>query len=486
MRTETQKPLEANSSGPDATATSISEEKLIQRGLSCPICIEFLSEPLLLACGHSFCRVCLLQSSFLAPDGRHCPNCRRPIELKDPASHPADATLVAQIQEIVPANEIEARKAADKQKLAELLERAEKSLPIFYMRGVASRVGQRVNLHFFEPRYRILIRRAWEGNHRFICTQRQPSEGDGGLIVEVESAVFHPDGKADIKGRGVQLATLRNVRMEDGTAGLYYCDVESLVVSSARSSPSLGSSQAGAGQGTGDTSVEERVQILLRLAIQKGAPRYNRGDHAGCLDTYRETASRCLDLLEDAESSRSPMAVTLRRGQQDAAAAVGNSRVAAWAFRHAFDDVLAVRPSQGGDSHPVPGGDIEERELPVFYLSPGTSSGSSVQLRFFEPRYQILARTVWAAPDRLFIYASSVPTDGDTAHIVRLESCRWDERNCASVRGLAVGRVSLGAVRQETSEGGLYYAKGRVRADIVQPSTARRQDGKAVKCCSVQ
>ena len=30
-----------------------------------------------------------------------------------------------------------------------------------------------------------MIRRAWEGNHSFLCTQRQPREGDAALLVNV-------------------------------------------------------------------------------------------------------------------------------------------------------------------------------------------------------------------------------------------------------------------------------------------------------------
>merc|ERR1712032_757410 len=93
------------------------------------------------------------------------------------------------------------------------------------MRGVATRPGEHVALHFFEPRYKILIRRAWEGNRSFLCTQCQPREGDTGLLVTVSSARFLSDGRANIEGSGVRRVKLGKVWVEEGTGGLYYAKV---------------------------------------------------------------------------------------------------------------------------------------------------------------------------------------------------------------------------------------------------------------------
>ena len=54
--------------GSDVLATA--EE--IPDGCGCPVCLSFLVEPLTLRCGHSFCRLCLIQSTTLSPPLRPC------------------------------------------------------------------------------------------------------------------------------------------------------------------------------------------------------------------------------------------------------------------------------------------------------------------------------------------------------------------------------------------------------------------------------
>ncbi|KAL7845292.1 hypothetical protein AOLI_G00234840 [Acnodon oligacanthus] len=48
----------------------------LQQDLSCPVCLEIFTDPVVLSCGHSFCRTCL-QQSWTKNSGRECPVCRR-------------------------------------------------------------------------------------------------------------------------------------------------------------------------------------------------------------------------------------------------------------------------------------------------------------------------------------------------------------------------------------------------------------------------
>ncbi|KAL6482052.1 hypothetical protein MHYP_G00101320 [Metynnis hypsauchen] len=48
----------------------------LHHDLSCPVCLEIFTDPVLLSCGHSFCGTCL-QKSWTKSSERECPVCRR-------------------------------------------------------------------------------------------------------------------------------------------------------------------------------------------------------------------------------------------------------------------------------------------------------------------------------------------------------------------------------------------------------------------------
>jgi hypothetical protein len=94
-------------------------------------------------------------------------------------------------------------------------------MPIFTMPG-AVRLGQRMNLHFFEPRYKLLIRRVWSSNHRcFVYSPWAPAVGRFAAVVRVARARFWRDGRASIVARVVAASVLlSDVWVEEGTGGL--------------------------------------------------------------------------------------------------------------------------------------------------------------------------------------------------------------------------------------------------------------------------
>lgn len=60
-----------------STSESASDECLLKKHLTCPICMETFTNPVTASCGHSFCKRCLELSisSFQVDDG--CPLCRK-------------------------------------------------------------------------------------------------------------------------------------------------------------------------------------------------------------------------------------------------------------------------------------------------------------------------------------------------------------------------------------------------------------------------
>ncbi|XP_067388446.1 E3 ubiquitin-protein ligase TRIM68-like [Emydura macquarii macquarii] len=64
-----------------ASATPVQE---IQEETKCPICLEYLTDPVTIHCGHNFCRVCITQHWETWTEGDYdplcCPSCRARIQ----------------------------------------------------------------------------------------------------------------------------------------------------------------------------------------------------------------------------------------------------------------------------------------------------------------------------------------------------------------------------------------------------------------------
>ena len=99
--------------------------------LNCSICLNFLCQPLRTQCGHLFCRVCLLQSKVLSPDGRTCPLCRGVLAMGDPLNHPVDQDAQREVRKAVPSSEYEMRLSSARAIYRRIEEEARTMLPLF-------------------------------------------------------------------------------------------------------------------------------------------------------------------------------------------------------------------------------------------------------------------------------------------------------------------------------------------------------------------
>ncbi|XP_014695136.2 E3 ubiquitin-protein ligase TRIM22-like [Equus asinus] len=76
----------------------------LQKEVTCPMCLELLTEPLSLDCGHSFCQACItakIKESVIHPGGEcSCPVCQRRYQPGNLQPNPHLATKVERVREV--------------------------------------------------------------------------------------------------------------------------------------------------------------------------------------------------------------------------------------------------------------------------------------------------------------------------------------------------------------------------------------------------
>ncbi|XP_067425474.1 zinc finger protein RFP-like [Emydura macquarii macquarii] len=55
----------------------------LQEEATCPICLEYFREPVILECGHNFCRACISQCWEGSDTGVSCPQCRETVQQRN-------------------------------------------------------------------------------------------------------------------------------------------------------------------------------------------------------------------------------------------------------------------------------------------------------------------------------------------------------------------------------------------------------------------
>lgn len=169
--------------------------------LECPLCLEIFLEPVTVICGHSFCHSCLTRS---LDHKNQCPLCRSEIPYLPPQGQTANPLcLVGQawFPSETRAREEMANAHVDTQ------------IGLFICTTVFPGLAQK--FHIFEPRYRLLIRRALAKNGEFgiVASMHQPIVG---TLVRIEEHNQLPDGRFMIKVVGVRRFTVREASMLDG------------------------------------------------------------------------------------------------------------------------------------------------------------------------------------------------------------------------------------------------------------------------------
>ncbi|OAR01345.1 hypothetical protein LLEC1_08013, partial [Akanthomyces lecanii] len=134
-------------------------QQLARSEVDCQVCYALFHDPLTTGCGHTFCRSCLHR---ILDHSRYCPLCRRRLSISpllNRRSCPSNASLT-RIIETFWTDELVARRGAIEAEEAARLQDLE--TPLFICTLAFPLMP--TFLHVFEPRYRLLVRRALEGD----------------------------------------------------------------------------------------------------------------------------------------------------------------------------------------------------------------------------------------------------------------------------------------------------------------------------------
>ncbi|KAK1296997.1 E3 ubiquitin-protein ligase ORTHRUS 3 [Acorus calamus] len=198
--------LESNSGGSFTRANHRTPQ--LTDDFECTLCLKLLYEPVTTPCGHSFCRACLFRSM---DHGNKCPMCRTVLFIS-PRSYSISVTLNNIIQKNFP--EEYALRRSDHEKLTIL---GVDLVPLFVMDVVLP--CQKLSLNIFEPRYRLMVRRIMEGNHRMGMVGIDPTTGtiaDFACEVEISECEPLPDGRFYIEVEGRRRFRIKRSLDQDG------------------------------------------------------------------------------------------------------------------------------------------------------------------------------------------------------------------------------------------------------------------------------
>ncbi|KAJ5882053.1 Zinc finger RING-type [Penicillium soppii] len=190
--------------------------------LDCQVCYALLLDPMTTPCGHTFCRKCVAR---VLDHTDLCPICRRKLGMPTTLqAEPINKTVGRLIDYFFPEQNAARRDAVAQD---ETSPDNEKRLPLFVC--TLSFPTMPTFLHIFEPRYRLMIRRAVEsGDGKFgmvMYNRRGPlqlgQDDDStfmkhGTLLMIERYELLPDGRSLVVATGVSRFKIIDSAMLDG------------------------------------------------------------------------------------------------------------------------------------------------------------------------------------------------------------------------------------------------------------------------------
>ncbi|KAF8505595.1 LON-domain-containing protein [Russula emetica] len=187
----------------DAPAQSADQlEKELLAELSCEICLTLYYQPITSPCQHTFCTKCLHRS---LDHSNQCPLCRQPLPgFSYFHDHPFNKTVMSIILKAFPEAYSERGRIIEQEERHSRLD-----TPIFVCQ--LSFPGLSTVVHFFEPRYRLMLRRCFQKSNPNPCfgmimpptaAGGRSSGNDFGTMLEIKSVKMLHDGRSMVETRG--------------------------------------------------------------------------------------------------------------------------------------------------------------------------------------------------------------------------------------------------------------------------------------------
>lgn len=180
--------------------------------LECQICVQLLHDPVTSPCGHTFCQSCLARAY---DHSDKCPLCRADFpSFTYFQSQPINSTLRNLITTLFPSLSAERLAIAEAEKKGA----NRVTTPLFIC--TLSWPNLPTYIHIFEPRYRLMIRRALDGDRTFgmVLPSRTAGEANEyGTMLYIQSCNMIEDGRSIIECIG----TYRFKVLERGTLDGY-------------------------------------------------------------------------------------------------------------------------------------------------------------------------------------------------------------------------------------------------------------------------
>lgn len=191
--------------GPPLDAAMVPREEL-----ECRLCYGLLLEPVATPCGHVFCKTCLIRALDHLPA---CPFCRHDLrEWVSRREFHVVCAIAKLVTDLYP-DEVQERLA---QLEAEESAQAQQAVPIFVC--MQAWPGIPCDLHVFEPRYRLLMRRVLDSNHgRFgMCLPSSEGALVFGTLLQINEHQLTPDGRLFVQTTGLRRFRILDCSMKDG------------------------------------------------------------------------------------------------------------------------------------------------------------------------------------------------------------------------------------------------------------------------------